>query len=474
MVDGTGTGGNRRRQKRGKKCQTKKSARLDVKTVHFYGAIEITRIETEYTEVLLKEEQLVTEKSAVLDLYAPIEIVFSETEQTIVLPIQTPPQEQGKEEKKEKEEEKDCDSDSDIDLECVKKLPQGKGELLSVKPCSLEQCKEIARKYFDPSMFDKPLPDGVEDIDAHDADDAQCCSEYIGFIMEKMRQKEVKTMELKRATAAPAEAAAVEGATATVVPCCCKKPYVAESKKPHFTEKQRAILVDWLVDVVVKFKLLSESFFTCVELIDICLQLDDVISLLKELQLIGICCLMISCKAEEPFGGPEVRDFIYICDGAFDRAQIVKGERKILTATKFEVFPATSLFFLRRFSKAAGSSAETHTMAKYICENACVDYNICQSYLPSEIAIGAVVASRAIFELDTLFTKTMQHHAKHDKKRALQASIALMHHLEKNWLPTYTLKAVKRRYSVAKMLEVGRKPLGHALPRLRAEFKQCA
>ena len=40
------------------------------------------------------------------------------------------------------------------------------------------------------------------------------------------------------------------------------------SNQPDINEKMRAILIDWLVDVHLKFKLVSETLFLCVNMID--------------------------------------------------------------------------------------------------------------------------------------------------------------------------------------------------------------
>jgi cyclin B len=85
-------------------------------------------------------------------------------------------------------------------------------------------------------------------------------------------------------------------------------------------EKMRAILVDWLVDVHAKFKLLAETLYITVNLIDRYLERNKVFR--KYLQLVGITSLFIACKYEEIYA-PDLKDFVYICDNAYTKEEIL-------------------------------------------------------------------------------------------------------------------------------------------------------
>jgi len=78
-------------------------------------------------------------------------------------------------------------------------------------------------------------------------------------------------------------------------------------------EKMRSILIDWLVEVHLKFKLFPETLFLTVNVIDKYLSLVDVHR--TKLQLVGVSSMLIACKYEEIYP-PEVRDFVYITDKA--------------------------------------------------------------------------------------------------------------------------------------------------------------
>ena len=99
------------------------------------------------------------------------------------------------------------------------------------------------------------------------------------------------------------------------------------SKQSDVNEKMRAILVDWLVDVHLKFKLVNETLFLTVNLIDRYLEKAEVSR--QKLQLVGITAMFIASKYEEIYP-PDLRDFVYVTDKAYTKKQILSMEGKIL------------------------------------------------------------------------------------------------------------------------------------------------
>ena len=82
----------------------------------------------------------------------------------------------------------------------------------------------------------------------------------------------------------------------------------------------RAILVDWLIDVHQKFKLLSETLFLAVNIIDRFLSIRLINR--NKLQLIGVTAAMIATKYEEIYP-PTVKDWVYITDNAYKKEEIL-------------------------------------------------------------------------------------------------------------------------------------------------------
>ena len=96
----------------------------------------------------------------------------------------------------------------------------------------------------------------------------------------------------------------------------------------------RAILVDWLVDVHLKFKLLSETLFLTVNIIDRYLTLKQVQR--SKLQLIGVSTMLISTKYEEIYP-PTVKDFVYIIDNAYSKEEVLTMESEIVVTLDFDI-----------------------------------------------------------------------------------------------------------------------------------------
>jgi G2/mitotic-specific cyclin 1/2 len=135
--------------------------------------------------------------------------------------------------------------------------------------------------------------------------------------------------------------------------------------------KMRSILVDWLVEVHVKFRLLPETLFLAVNLIDRFLSL-RVVSLVK-LQLVGLTCLFIASKYEEVIS-PSIQNFLYMAEDNYTEDEIVRAERYVLQVLKFGLQYPTPMSFLRRSSKADDYDIQTRTLSKYLMEITLLDH----------------------------------------------------------------------------------------------------
>lgn len=84
--------------------------------------------------------------------------------------------------------------------------------------------------------------------------------------------------------------------------------------QPDINDKMRAILVDWIIEVHLKFKLQPETLFIAINIMD--RYLEKVRVEKGYLQLVGVTALMIAAKYEEIYP-PEVKDFVFITDKAY-------------------------------------------------------------------------------------------------------------------------------------------------------------
>ncbi|MGH0166057.1 UNVERIFIED_CONTAM: hypothetical protein FKN15_058889 [Acipenser sinensis] len=234
----------------------------------------------------------------------------------------------------------------------------------------------------------------IKDVDADDAENPMLCSEYVKDIYNYLRQVEVEQ---------------------------AVRPKYLQGQE--VTGNMRAILIDWLVQVQMKFKLLQETMYMTVGIIDRFLQANPVPK--KMLQLVGVTAMLLASKYEEMYP-PEIADFAFVTDHTYTTAQIRAMEMKILRVLHFGFGRPIPLQFLRRASKIGEVTAEQHTLAKYLMELTMVDYEMVH-YPPSQIAAAALALTLNILNCGE-WTPTLQHHMNYTES----CLVPVMQHMAKN------------------------------------------
>lgn len=156
--------------------------------------------------------------------------------------------------------------------------------------------------------------------------------------------------------------------------------------------KMRGILTDWLIQVHSRFRLLPETLFLCVNIIDRFLSA-RVVSLVK-LQLVGITCMFIASKVEEIIS-PSAANFLYCADSSYSEKEILQAERYVLKTLDWNLSYPNPINFLRRISKADQYNVQTRTIAKYLMEIQCLEWRLI-SAPPSVLAAASVWLARLI------------------------------------------------------------------------------
>ncbi|XP_052515978.1 G2/mitotic-specific cyclin-B1-like [Budorcas taxicolor] len=260
----------------------------------------------------------------------------------------------------------------------------------------------------------------MSDVDAEDGADPNLCSEYVKDIYAYLRQLE--------------EEQAV-------------KPKYLMGRE--VTGNMRAILIDWLVQVQTKFRLLQETMYMTVSITDRFMQ-DNCVPK-KMLQLVGVTAMFVASKYEEMYP-PEISDFAFVTDNTYTKFQIRHMEMKVLRALNFSLGRPLPLPFLRRASKIGEVDVELHTLAKYLMELTMLGYDMVHFPLP-QIAVGAFCLALKILD-NGEWTPTLQHYLSYTEESLL----VVMQHLAKNVVMANRglskHMAIKNKYATSKHAKI--------------------
>lgn len=154
----------------------------------------------------------------------------------------------------------------------------------------------------------------------------------------------------------------------------------------------RGILSDWLISVHARFRLLPETLFLALNLLDRFLSA-RVVSLVK-LQLVGITCLFIASKTEEVMA-PSLDYFVKSAEATYTENDIRQAERYILQILNWNLSYPSPVHFLRRISKADDYNVPVRTLAKYLLEISLLEWRL-TAIAPSLLAASAMWLARLV------------------------------------------------------------------------------
>ncbi len=159
------------------------------------------------------------------------------------------------------------------------------------------------------------------------------------------------------------------------------------SNQPDINHRMRAILIDWLIDVHLKYRLLPQTMYICVNLIDRYLSKAETNR--AKLQLVGVTAMFIACKYEEIYP-PELKDFVYITDGAYVKSDVLKMETKMLSKLNFDVTFPTQWTLFETYKRKLDLDEKTFKLAWFLMELCLIDYKILK-FKMSQIAASAIL-----------------------------------------------------------------------------------
>jgi len=270
------------------------------------------------------------------------------------------------------------------------------------------------------------LPAGVKDIDAEDHENPQLCSVYALETYAYLKQLEKR------------------GAVATNYLTGCPT-----------NEKMRSVLIDWLVEVQIQFKLLQETLFLTVNTIDRFMAVEGKSIPRSNLQLVGVSAMFLVSKIEEIYA-PSISDFVYITDNAYSETEIRQMELRIIRALNFDLCQPISLNFLRRYSKAGEVDVQQHSLAKFSLEVCLLDYGLVGvpgSLLASASLCLSLLLLDGANTLDTVWTDTLAFYSGYSRDAVLELVPKIASNMA-NLMKSNKLLAVKNKYKSTKFLKV--------------------
>ena len=222
------------------------------------------------------------------------------------------------------------------------------------------------------------------------------------------------------------------------------------ANQSEINENMRAILIDWLIDVHLKFKLWPETLFLTINLLDRYAAKNNIKK--SQLQLVGVSCMLIAAKYEEIYP-PTLKDFTYITNNGFTSREILQMEQKILFAVDFDVKTHSPYRFLERYSKHAKLDKPAFFFAQYLLEIGLLDYRTLK-YKPAIHACAAIYISLKLFKDPNPWPAQMVEHTGLSKEEIKPCAFDMCNLLHK--IEASNVKAVFKKFKLPKFCEVSK------------------
>ncbi|KAG6885565.1 hypothetical protein C0993_012808 [Termitomyces sp. T159_Od127] len=253
--------------------------------------------------------------------------------------------------------------------------PVEEDQLPNDEELAAAQLADEIQSYADEPEAD-PEASQWDDLDADDADDPLMVSDYVVEIFNYLKQIEITTMP--------------------------NPNYMASQK--DLAWKMRGVMNDWLIQLHVRFRLLPETLFLCINIIDRFLSA-RVVSLAK-LQLVGVTCMFIAAKFEE-IVAPSVTHFMMCADASYTESEILQAERYVLKTLDWNLSYPNPVHFLRRISKADDYNVKVRTLAKFLLEISCLEWRLIAAP-PSLLAAASIWLARLALDMEVWVRHLLQ------------------------------------------------------------------
>lgn len=322
-------------------------------------------------------------------------------------------------------------------------------------------------------------------VDARHAHEPTYCTDLIGDITDMFVERE------RQAVARFNEGNASHTATNTSALYAYYASPQYLQHQPEINEKMRMILIDWLIDVHLKFKLHAETMYLAVNLIDRYLscanaKADRTTFVPRaQLQLVGVSAMLLAAKYEEIWP-PEVKECVHISANTYTREEIIKMERSICSALAFRLtVPTPFPFASRAWTVLEGDDflgigadeeqrrqhfAIVRHATGFFMEHALLDYKTLQ-FTPSQVAHASVFLALVMLRMKLdlpktpatpVWTETLRHYTKADLAEFRGCAESILAYVA--YVPTTKYQAVRRKYNSSRYMEISKMLMPDELP----------
>lgn len=222
------------------------------------------------------------------------------------------------------------------------------------------------------------------------------------------------------------------------------RPHDYMDSQPDLNKREREILVDRLIFLHNARKLMPETLYLTINILDRFLSMETVPG--KKFRLVGMAAVHLACLHEE--SSPlRVLDLVSLVGDDCTRDDFIVMERNILQKLKYKITAPTPYVFLNRFIKASDSDKKLEHTAFYLAELGLMDYTFSVAYLPSMSAAASVYTARYLLGECSLWSEALQFHTNYSESQLRDCfEILLSKHSNAG---EDELKAVYEKYSEA-------------------------
>ncbi|CAK68455.1 unnamed protein product (macronuclear) [Paramecium tetraurelia] len=225
----------------------------------------------------------------------------------------------------------------------------------------------------------------------------------------------------------------------------CQTPFYMNLQL-DITNQMRSILIDWLVDVHLKFKLQPETLYLTINLIDRYLSKNTIMR--NKLQLVGIASLFIASKFEEIYA-PELKDFVHVCDNAYTKEEILEMESKILLTVQFSLTYTSPLKFLERQIQGANLCDKINYASRMILELSLLDIK-CLKFSSSLLATTSILLAINMLRSPQVLPSSLHYIEDQEELRQCLSEFLPVISL----LKSFNMTAIRRKYQLEKFNKI--------------------